>query len=76
MPPNEAERFMKSYLKKISIPVSLIGEITSKRCGYRLIGSEWKEKRISEKRFFTFLMKFISNSVEDTIRIGESSPEN
>ncbi len=54
MPPDEAERFMKSYLKKITIPVSLIGEITSKGRGYRLIGSDWKEKRIAKKGFLHF----------------------
>lgn len=54
MPPSEAERFMKSYLKKITIPVSLIGEITSKGRGYRLIGSDWKEKKITNKGYLHF----------------------
>ena len=54
MPDKEAERFMKSYLLKLKIPVSLIGEITSKKHGYRLIGSDWKEKRVAKKGFLHF----------------------
>lgn len=52
--PKEAERFMKSYLTKVKIPVSLIGEVTSKRCGYRLIGNDWRERRIGKKGFLHF----------------------
>ena len=54
MAAKEAERFMKGYLSKLEIPVSLIGEVTSKRCGYRLIGDDWKEKRIKKKGFLHF----------------------
>ena len=54
MAPREAGRFMKSYLSKLRIPVSLIGEVTPKRCGYRLVGGDWKEKRISGKGYVHF----------------------
>ncbi|MDD5436607.1 MAG: hypothetical protein PHX20_03590, partial [Candidatus Omnitrophica bacterium] len=50
----EAERFMKSYLTKLDVPVSLIGEVASKRCGYRLIGNDWKEKKVPKKGFIHF----------------------
>ena len=52
--PKEAERFMKNYLSKLDIPVSLIGEVTSKKCGYRLISNDWKEKQITKKGFLHF----------------------
>jgi thiamine-monophosphate kinase len=54
MAPLEAKRFMKSYVPKFNIPVSLIGEITRKSLGYKLIGSDWKEKRLSAKGFLHF----------------------
>ena len=54
MAPKEAERFMKSYLSKLTVPVSLIGEVTPARCGYRLISSDWKEKAIDKKGFLHF----------------------
>ncbi|MFA5144227.1 MAG: thiamine-phosphate kinase [Candidatus Omnitrophota bacterium] len=50
----EAERFMRSYLKKLDIPVSLIGEVVPKKYGYRLIGNDWKEKRITRKGYTHF----------------------
>jgi thiamine-monophosphate kinase len=52
--PKEAERFMKSYLLKLKTPVSLIGEITREGCGLRLIGADWKERRIAKKGFLHF----------------------
>ena len=54
MAPKEAERFMRSYLTKLKVPVSLVGEVTAKRCGYRLIGSDWKEKRVGREGFLHF----------------------
>ncbi len=54
MPPDTAGRFMKNYIKKIKIPVSLIGEVTSRECGYRLIGCGWKKKKMSEKGYIHF----------------------
>ena len=54
MSAKEAERFMKSYLLKIDIPISLIGDITPKRYGYKLIGSDWKERKIGKKGFLHF----------------------
>ncbi|MDD5428908.1 MAG: thiamine-phosphate kinase [Candidatus Omnitrophica bacterium] len=54
MSPKEAERFMRRYSMKLGVPVSLIGEVTSKRCGYRLIGKDWKEDRITGKGYCHF----------------------
>ena len=54
MSAREAGRFMKSYLSKLEIPVSLIGEVTSKQCGYRLIGNDWKEKKLEKKGYLHF----------------------
>ncbi|MFA6321671.1 MAG: thiamine-phosphate kinase [Candidatus Omnitrophota bacterium] len=50
----EAERFIRHYSLRFETPVSLIGEITSERCGYKIIGKDWKEKRISKKGFLHF----------------------
>ena len=55
MAPKEAERFMKNYLLKLDVPVSLIGEVTAEKRGYRLIGRDWKEKRITKRGFQHFL---------------------
>ena len=52
--PKEAVRFMKNYLLKLDIPVSLIGEVTAKRDGYKLVGSDWREKRIARKGYLHF----------------------
>lgn len=54
MPAGEARRFMRTYLTKINIPVSLIGEITRKECGYKLVGGDWKERRILKEGFLHF----------------------
>lgn len=54
MSPKEAERFMKRYSLKLGIPVSLIGEVTAKSCGFRLMGKDWREKRIGKKGFLHF----------------------
>ncbi len=54
MAPKDAERFMKDYILKFDTPVSLIGEVTAKKCGFRLVGRDWKEKRIGRKGFLHF----------------------
>jgi thiamine-monophosphate kinase len=54
MDAKEAERFMRSWSLKFRMPVSLIGEITAKRRGYKLIGRDWKEKNIGKKGYLHF----------------------
>jgi len=54
MPHREAERLIRHNVSQFDVPVSLIGEITSKKRGYRLVGSDWKEKRIEKKGYTHF----------------------
>lgn len=54
MPHKEAERLIKRNVAKFDVPISLIGEVTSKRCGYRLMGRDWREKKIDKKGFLHF----------------------
>lgn len=51
---NEARRFFKTMLAKMKIPVTLIGEVTSKRDGYILITNSAKEKKVDPKGYLHF----------------------
>lgn len=52
--PAEAERFFATRRSKIKTPVTLIGEITDRACGYRLIGENGREERLKPKGFLHF----------------------
>lgn len=54
MAAKEAERFIRHYSLKFETPVSLIGEVMPKKCGYKLMGKDWKEKKINKKGFLHF----------------------
>ena len=55
MSAKEGERFMyNAYRMRLKIPVSFIGEITSKARGYRLIDKDCRKKRIEKKGFLHF----------------------
>jgi len=50
----EAERLIKNNVSQFDVPVSLIGEITRKQRGYRLMGRDWKEKKVRWKGYTHF----------------------
>jgi len=50
----EARRFFKTYLGKMKTPVTLIGEITDKKKGYRLINALGKAERLGPRGYAHF----------------------
>ncbi len=54
MPHKEAERLIRHSISYFNVPVSLIGEVTRKKCGYRLMGRDWREKKIAGKGYLHF----------------------
>jgi len=54
MSTNEAKRFFKTYLSKMKIPVTLIGEITEKKHGYKLVNAEGKVEKLGPKGYVHF----------------------
>ena len=54
MSTSEAKRFFKTYLNKMKTPVTLIGEITGKKNGYKLVNAKGKEERLSPKGYAHF----------------------
>lgn len=54
MPHKEAERLIRHNVSQFDVPMSLIGEVTSKKRGYRLIGRDWREKKIGKKGYVHF----------------------
>jgi len=50
----EARRFFKTYLGRMKTPVTVIGEITGKKDGYKLINAEGKEERLGLKGYAHF----------------------
>ena len=50
----EARRFFRYELSKMDIPVTLIGEITAKNDGYKMIGEDGKEMKLSSKGYLHF----------------------
>lgn len=50
----EARRFFKTTLAKMRTPVTLIGEITDKKYGNRLIGPDGGEKKLKRKGYLHF----------------------
>jgi len=51
---NEARRFFKTMLAKMKTPVTLIGEVTDKKGGLRLVTRDAKEKKINAKGYLHF----------------------
>lgn len=54
MAPVEARRFLKTSLAKMETPVTLIGEVTDKRGGFRLITDDAEEMRLDPKGYLHF----------------------
>jgi thiamine-monophosphate kinase len=50
----EARRFYRAALNRIETPVSLIGEITAKKDGYRIVGKDGKEEEMKIKGYLHF----------------------
>lgn len=51
---NEARRFFKTLFTEMKTPVTLIGEITDKKYGYKLIDKNGKEKRLKAGGYLHF----------------------
>jgi len=51
---NEAKRFFRTYLGKMKTPVTLIGEITPWKNGYKLVDSEGRIKKLGPKGYAHF----------------------
>ncbi|MCX5666192.1 MAG: thiamine-phosphate kinase [Candidatus Omnitrophica bacterium] len=54
MSAKEARQFYRTILKKIDTPVSLIGEITAKKDGYKIIGEDGKIEDMKIKGYLHF----------------------
>lgn len=54
MSAKEARRFFKTALGRMNMPVTLIGEITDKKRGYRLVVKNGKEKEIGPEGYLHF----------------------
>jgi len=54
MSAKEAKRFFRTALPKMATPVTLIGEITDKRSGYRLLAGDGKDVRLAPKGYLHF----------------------
>lgn len=50
----EARRFFKTYLGKMKTPVTLIGEITGKKDGYKLVNAEGKIEKLGPRGYVHF----------------------
>ncbi|MEI6863171.1 MAG: thiamine-phosphate kinase [Candidatus Omnitrophota bacterium] len=50
----EARRFFRTYLGKMKTPVTLIGEITKKKDGYKLVNGEGKVEKLGPKGYVHF----------------------
>ena len=50
----EARRFYRTALNKMKTPVSLIGEITAKNNGYRIVRQNGKEEAMKIKGYLHF----------------------
>lgn len=51
---SEARRFFKTYLGRMKTPVTLIGEITGKRRGYKLVNGEGKVEKLGPRGYVHF----------------------
>ena len=51
---NEARRFFKTYLGKMKTPVTLIGEITGRKSGYKLINAKGKIEKLGSRGYVHF----------------------
>ncbi|MCX5680537.1 MAG: thiamine-phosphate kinase [Candidatus Omnitrophica bacterium] len=51
---SEAKRFFKTYLGKMKTPVTLIGEITEKKNGYKLVNGQGKEEKLGPRGYAHF----------------------
>lgn len=54
MSAKEAKRFYRTTLNKMKTPVFVIGEITTKKDGYRIIGEDGKESRMKIEGYLHF----------------------
>jgi thiamine-monophosphate kinase len=52
--PKEAERLLRSDFSKFGTRVSVIGEITDKRCGYRILREDGREEQLRAKGYTHF----------------------
>ncbi len=50
----EARRFFKTYLGKMKTPVTLIGEITAKKNGYKLVDAHGKIEKLGPRGYVHF----------------------
>ena len=54
MSASETRRFFRAYPGKMKTPVTLIGEITKKKNGYRLVNGRGKVERLGKKGYVHF----------------------
>jgi len=54
MSPLEARRFFKTQLVRMKTPVTLIGEVTDKRDGFRLVMEDGKQEKVTPEGYVHF----------------------